>query len=293
MDKKQIKDAYFRTALEGLQHAAYIENDIILTEDIRNSPVHAEPRKMNFILVALCLRGTASYTVDTQQRTVCANDAILVSDGHVLDDYSVSADFKGIYMIMSVNFYHEVVKNVNDISSMFLFTMSHPVVRLSEGETALFSSYFGMLREKAADKASHYRRDVVRSLVMAMFYELGNVIYRMQQTSYKRQTRADAIFTSFIMLVEDNYKLERRVGWYAEKLCITPKYLSETVKQVSKRTPNEWIDSYVTLEIRVLLKNSTKSIKEIAMEMNFPNQSFLGKYFKEHVGMSPSSYRRS
>ena len=128
---------------------------------------------------------------------------------------------------------------------------------------------------------------------MAMFYELGNVIYRMQQTSYKRQTRADAIFTSFIMLVEDNYKRERRVGWYAEKLCITPKYLSETVKQVSKRTPNEWIDSYVTLEIRVLLKNSTKSIKEVAMEMNFPNQSFLGKYFKEHVGMSPSAYRRS
>ena len=148
MDKKQIKDAYFTTALEGLQHAAYIENDIILTEDIRNSPVHAEPRKMNFILVALCLRGTASYTVDTQQRTVCANDAILISDGHVLDAYSVSADFKGIYMIMSVNFYHEVVKNVNDISSMFLFAMNHPVVRLSEAETALFSSYYNMLRER-------------------------------------------------------------------------------------------------------------------------------------------------
>ena len=73
---------------------------------------------------------------------------------------------------------------------------------------------------------------------------------------------------------------------------ITPKYLSESVKAVSRRTPNEWIDNYVTMELRVQLRNSTKSIKQIAEELNFPNQSFLGKYFKEHVGLSPSDYRK-
>ena len=83
------------------------------------------------------------------------------------------------------------------------------------------------------------------------------------------------------------------MGWYASQLNISPKYLSEVVKQVSKRTPNDWIDHYVVLELRVLLKNSTKNIKEITEELHFPNQSFLGKYFKEHVGMSPSEYRRS
>ena len=62
---------------------------------------------------------------------------------------------------------------------------------------------------------------------------------------------------------------------------------------MSKRTPNGWIDHYVMLELRVLLKNTTKSIKEITEELNFPNQSFLGKYFKEHAGMSPSEFRRS
>ena len=61
-------------------------------------------------------------------------------------------------------------------------------------------------------------------------------------------------------------------------------YLSETIKAVSKRTPNEWIDSYVTIELRMLLRNTQKSIKEIAQELNFSNQSFLGKYFKEHTG---------
>ena len=83
------------------------------------------------------------------------------------------------------------------------------------------------------------------------------------------------------------------MSWYAQQLSISPKYLSLVVKRISGRTALEWIENYVTMELRVVLKNSTKSIKEIAEDMNFPNQSFLGKYFKEHVGMTPSKYRKS
>ena len=104
---------------------------------------------------------------------------------------------------------------------------------------------------------------------------------------------AEDIFTKFIKLVDEHCRHERRVGWYALQLGITPKYLSEAVRTVSKRTPNQWIDNYVTMELRVLLKNTTKNIKEIAEEMNFPNQSFMGKYFKDHVGISPTKYRKS
>ena len=106
------------------------------------------------------------------------------------------------------------------------------------------------------------------------------------------QSGACAKKDRFIALLQENFRKERRVGWYAQQLNITAKYLSEVVKSVSKRTPNEWIDSYVVLEIRVLLKNSPKTIKEITDELNFPNQSFLGKFFKEHVGLSPSEYRK-
>jgi AraC-like DNA-binding protein len=125
-----------------------------------------------------------------------------------------------------------------------------------------------------------------------MFYDLSNVIYQFQQIGIQPKKRAEDIFTRFIKLVENNCRTERRVAWYASQLGITPKYLSEIVKKVSQRTPNSWIDNYVVLELRVMMKSTTKSIKQIAEEMNFPNQSFLGKYFKEHVGMSPSEYRR-
>ena len=134
---------------------------------------------------------------------------------------------------------------------------------------------------------------MVQAMFLAMAYELSNVIYSVQAQNESCNTRAEEIFTQFIKIVEKHFRSERRVGWYSEQLCISPKYLSETIKAVSKRTPNEWIDSYVTIELRMLLRNTQKSIKEIAQEMNFSNQSFLGKYFKEHTGMSPSEYRRS
>ena len=220
------------------------------------------------------------------------NDIIVISDRHVIDEYVASDDVNGLAMMMSVNFFYEVVKDVRDVSLLFLFSRNHPVVSLNEEEVQTFKQYFYFLKKKVADNSNHFKRDLVRTLVLAMFYDLSNVIYRVQQVENKRQTRADDIFTRFIKLVEENYKRERRVGWYAEQLSITPKYLSETVKSVSKNTPNEWIDKYVTLEARVLLKTSTLSIKEISDELNFPNQSFLGKFFKEHVGMSPSAYRR-
>jgi len=292
MEKQLIKNAEMHVAKEKLKYGEFIEDDIILNDDMKKIVVATGPRRMTFILVALCTKGQAHYTVDTQEQIVNKNDVIIITDRHVVDNCTVSSDLEGMCMMISVKFFYEVVRNVSEVSSLLLFAKNHPVVTLEKHEAEMFKSYFYLMKNKAADTENHFRRDVVRTLMLAMVYDLGNVIYRDQQFNTQRRTRADAIFTKFIQMVEENFKHERRIGWYANQLCITPKYLSETVKQASKRTPNEWIDNYVTLEVRVLLKNSTKTIKEIATELCFPNQSFLGKFFKKHVGISPSAYRR-
>ena len=93
--------------------------------------------------------------------------------------------------------------------------------------------------------------------------------------------------------VADNYKKERSVSFYANKLCLTPKHLSGVVKEVSGKTAGEWIDRLVILEARAMLKTTEMSIQQIAEHLNFANQSFFGKYFKHYVGISPKEYRRS
>ena len=240
-------------------NAEYMPDGLVLTDSLDRELLSQGPVCMNFIVMALCKKGTARYTVDTRQQHVKPGVLMFISERHVVDNYEASPDFECLFILLSTEFYHSFVMNVKNVSSLLLFSMNNPVVSLTAHE---------------------------------MFYDMSNVIWRVEQNDNKTKKRADALFAQFISLLEENFRTERRVGWYAEQLGITAKYMSELIKQVSKRTPNEWIDSYVMLEIRVLLKNTTKSIKEIAEAVNFPNQSFFGKYFKEHMGMSPTEFRR-
>jgi AraC-like DNA-binding protein len=242
--------------------------------------------------MALCRKGKATYNIDTCEQTVLPGDLFFISERHIVDNFQSSDDFDCLYIMLSTQFYHGFVQNVKNVSSLLLFSMNNPVVHLTTEEIQTYDNYFQTIRKKMTNKNHHYRTELVQALLLAMFYDMSDIIYRVEQNSAKKQTRSDVIFSRFINLLQENFRKERRVGWYASQLEITAKYLSEVVKNVSKRTPNEWIDSYVVLEIRVLLKNSPKTIKEITEELNFPNQSFLGKYFKEHVGVSPSEYRK-
>jgi AraC-like DNA-binding protein len=248
---------------------------------------------MNFIVMGLCKKGTAKYTVDTREQSIKPGDLMFISERHIVDNYHASSDFECLFIMLSTEFYHSFVMNVKNVSSLLLFSMNNPVVPLTLNEIQVYTNYYQTIRVKMANIHHHFRTDLVKALLLAMFYDMSNVIWRVEKTDNKTRKRADALFAQFIRLLEENFRTERRVSWYAEQLGITAKYLSEMVKQVSKRTPNDWIDSYVMLEMRVMLKNTTKSIKEIAKSVNFPNQSFFGKYFKEHMGMSPSEYRKS
>ena len=291
MVKISIKETDLNRA-KGWSGAVYLDNDILLTEHINEVPMPSEPLYMNLIMIGLCTKGEVMYQLDTIKQVIKPGDILVVSDRHIVDCYQHSEDMEGLCMIMSVNFFKEIIQNVRDVSSLFLFSRLHPVMSLEPEEIQTFKEYFQVIKEKIGDKHNRFQKDLIKSLLLAMFYDLSNIIYRMQNGE-KPKSRQEIIFTRFIKLVEKNFRHERRVSWYAKELKITPKYLSESVKSVSHRTPNEWIDYYTILELRVQLRNTVKSIKEIAEDLNFPNQSFLGKFFKDHVGMSPSKYRKS
>lgn len=289
--KLQIKEANLAN-VKSWQGVAAIDDDLVLLDQLNNISIPHEARRMNFILIALCTKGQVEYSLDTQSHTVRPGELLVISERHVVNNYASSPDFEGLAMILSVDFFREVINDVADLSAVFLLARSKPVMALSEHEMRIFTNYFYTIKDRIESVNNHFRKALVRTLLLALLYDMSNVVYQFQQTADQRLKRGDIIFTRFIKMVEEYCGRERRVSWYAGQLGITPKYLSETVKEVSRRTPNEWIDNYVIVELRVLLKNTTKSIKQITEEMHFPNQSFLGKYFKEHVGVSPSEYRK-
>lgn len=272
----------------------FLGNDMAMFTKFEDVPLPLRAVKMDCLFLALCTSGQASYTVDTKEQVVRANDLIIITEGQVVGDYMLSRDCKGICLMISNEFYREVIKDVHDLSSLFLFTRSKPVVCFSDEERDVFFNYFNMVNQRVVKGNNPFLRQLTCALLNALLYELGKKIWEVRSVNApKPQTRAEIVFTEFIQLVERNFRSERKVNWYAGQLGITPKYLSEIVKTASRRTPNEWIDQYVTLEMRVLLKNSSMNIKELTDYLHFPNQSFFGKYFKERVGMSPSEYRRT
>lgn len=287
-----IKEAHLEEFIQQ-GHDELLDEGLLLTDSIISTAFPNGPMRLNFILMALCKQGSAQYAIDTKEQKVMPGDLLFISDQHIVDHYTFSPDFECQCIMLTTKYYHGFVQNVRNVSSLLLFSMKNPVVTLTAREAQVYSNYFQTIREKMSDTEHHYRTDLVKSLLLAMFYDMSNVIWRVEQHETKTMTRLDIIFSQFIHLLEQHFRTERRVNWYARQLNITPKYLSEAIKLISKRTPNEWIDDYVVLEIRVQLKNTTKSIKEIVEELHFPNQSFFSKYFREHVGISPSEYRKS
>ena len=284
----QPADEIFKA--EGLSR---IGNDLILIDHMSKMLLPEGTFRNKGIIIALCLRGSFSCMADTVAYEAKAGDVMIIHEGQTIDGCRASDNAEAIGFAMSKDFFQEIVKDVHEMSSLFLFSRTHPVFRLLPMEKRTAIDYFRRIKKKVDDKTNHFRKDVVRMLISALIYDIGNAIYRIQHDGGSRHTRSESIFADFIKLVEQNYRVHRSVAWYGRQMSITPKYLSECVKSVSRRRPNEWIDNYVVMDIRVQLRTTAMSIKEIACRMNFPNQSFFGKYFKDHVGMSPMAYRKS
>ena len=131
------------------------------------------------------------------------------------------------------------------------------------------------------------------ALTRAFYFEICNILdLRARPESSAKVHRAYAIFDEFIRLASQHFTRERSVEWYSSEMCLTPKHLSEVVKSVSGKTAGQWITTLVMTETKRLLLETGLSIKEIALRMNFPNQSFLGKYFKNIEGLSPTDFRK-
>lgn len=291
MRKLQLNDLTIPIVKKACEVVS-MDDDLVFVDDLNKLTALMGPHKMQCLALAICAQGNAQYTVDTIRYDLQPNHILIIPAGPIFNSGEFSSDCKGIAILLSKDFTNEIIMGIHELSSLILFSRTNPNFVLKEEESREMLQHLSLIEKKMRQTGHRYRKDAVRSMITTMIYNASDAIYRVQEATNTKKTRAEAIFTKFIKMVEQNFKKERRVSWYGEQLGITPKYLSETVRNVSKRTPNQWIDKYITLELRVQLKNTTKSVKEIAQELNFPNQSFLGKFFKEQVGVSPSQYRK-
>lgn len=271
-----------------------IEKDIVLLESLRDFPSLTEARRMSLCLfLCICTSGIVTLTVNDKKRVVSSNTVMIVTDESVVDNVKFSDDFDGFGFFMSYKMLQDILKDVSNMSDLFLLSHNHPVFDVRDQDVRIARWYFDALKTRIDMPHHRYRREVVRLQILTMLYDLSSTFDEVLQglKIEDKQSRGERIFVHFVQLVEHHFREKRQVQWYAQEMGLTPKYLSEVISSVSRRTPNQWIDKFVTTEMRNLLRHTDMKMAEIAEEMNFPSQSFFGKYFRENVGVSPTEYR--
>ena len=290
--KKEIPKLDF----DLIQRAGYIDfigNDFAIFKDLPRTQFAKDPVRLAPTVFCLVLQGTANIRVNMRDFRFGANELVTFISQHIIENLSVSADFSALFIVVSPSFIRDCIPHQEMAMPMSLRLVQSPALSLSQEECLRIQEYFSLLQARTHLSAHPYQKNILRSLITTVFYDVVGILQRMPEAKAEEATlHKQAVFTEFLRLVADNCTRERSVKFYAEQMCYTPKYLSSIAKSLTDRTALEWIEDYTIIEARTLLRSTSLSIQEIAYRLNFPSQSFFGKYFKQNTGMSPGQYRR-
>jgi len=285
--KSIIELLNWRAALKNIAEYDSIDNDFVLLDNIVPSKAFDYPFKLDVTIVLICVKGTTSGKVNLKPFTSASPGLIIILPDQILEHGYVSEDFSGLIMIMSKRFTDSL--NIQVKLTQMLSFRNNPSTTITDDELKSIMAFYSILQRAVRKKDNPYRLEIVQCLIKAFFYSTG---YH-ELPEDEKKSKNEMLVEQFLKHLESNYKKQRSMEFYANKLCLTPKYLSKLVKESSGKSASDWIDSYVVLEAKALLKSTNKTIQQISDELNFPSQSFFGKYFKRHVGVSPKEYKNN
>ena len=253
------------------------------------------PCRIDAFIIGVGTEGETTVSFNLNNCPLKRNTLFLFGANNILQNKS-DEHFKAHVVAISSELTHQLNIDIKNMVPILLKFSDHPCFDIAEEDCELVRRYISIIKTEVmnADK-NQYPKEVLSGLLTALLYKVGDIIYNYlsvhPEIDNPIKDRTEAYFRHFMQLLGQHYRKERSVSFYASQLCITPKYLTTLIKRISGQSVSEWIDNYVILEAKTLLKHSHMSIQQIAYYLNFPNQSFFGSYFKRNTGMSPTQYK--
>lgn len=252
------------------------------------------PSRLNALIIGVGTEGETSLTSNLQEFRLKKDSLFIFSPKHILQVQSNNR-FKAHLIVIAPDFLKRINIDTKRMMPLFLQFGSLPCMELTHAESQSLRSFISMVEQELKGSETDFSSEIIGGLIAATIYKVGDILTHYltehPEVDSPIHNRAEEYFRQFTELLGEHYKHERSVGFYARQLCITPKYITTLIKRISGKSVSEWIDNYVILEAKTLLKYSNMSVQEIAYYLNFPNQSFFGSYFKRNAGMSPSQYK--
>lgn len=290
-----MKKCYFCTQNKnnnGIKNSslAIFREPFVAGMDENLSPIMQRLWKLEGGAIYFCRSGWAHVTIDLKDYEIVENTQIVLLPGTIIRVNGSSSDFTASFFGFPKEMFREACLRFEPI--FFRFIKEKPCYVLPEENTGAIN---GLIRATTAiynDRENRFRNQIAKNHLQSFMLDIYDKCYRyFDRQEIEGGSRQDEIFKNFIALVHENCIAEREVTFYANKLCISTKYLTGICKSVTGDAAKKIIDDFAILEIKVLLQSTGLTIQEIADRLGFPDQSYLGRYFKRHEGMSPKEYQ--
>ena len=287
--------------LTEMDMVSFIKGEIVLSdnmeipfsEPLEQLPQNDFPVQAGMSMVLFCLQGELHVRISMKEYTMRPDMFCVIITGMIFEVLSISNDFRGFMIATRTNFM-PVTEKTTQVMSFYKCLQSRHCFVLEEKEVMAFVGVYHSIKATLQELDHPYRIPMLQSYVQILYYRMLPIVLKEEESRSKySHTRQEEIFQRFIGEVEKHYRKERSVKFYADLLCISPKYLSTVIYKISQQLAGEWIDAYVILEAKTLLKSGRLTIQQISEQLNFSNQSFFGKFFKRCAGMSPKEYINS
>ena len=252
-----------------------------------------KPFLMNYVGLIVCEKGYFCFDVDKKKFTARAGETVFLSEGNNFSIGELSDDLR-----VSILFYHiDPIREIlgSSIVAMYLYTTltPEPCYVWTSGEESDLARYIALLGRHRKSAQNPFDNHECKLLLLALTYRMCSIYSRRIIEEKNVAGHKIDTFIKLIRLIEKYYMQERGVAFYADKLCLSPKYLSVLSKSVCGYTVQELVFRAIIRKSIFWLKNTNKSVQEISDDLNFPNASFFGTFFKKQTGLAPSYYRIS
>lgn len=290
------------------EHACIFENQFILAGDLDDSAPMRDlnsdptmrpfltasyPFKIQFAMMHLCLSGRMRIRLNLNEYELRRNSLMIVTPGSIGQCLEISPDCRIALLALS-NDYVVTEENAQGALIIRKFLARQAPLGLTDEQTAEFLAIYRTLRSKLQQPDFRFKHLVLKGYLQVLYGEVCQLMAPLVEAQEARQgSRKRQIFDRFLEELRQHYASERSIQFYADRLCLTPKYLSQVIHTVSGRYAGDWIRDCVILEAKALLKSGQYTVQQVSDLLNFANQSFFGVYFKKAVGCSPTAYKES
>lgn len=266
------------------------ENDVAVFDEIGDPPENLNIQTEVYFLL-FCTHGRASCRIGEKTHEVHPCDLFLCSPKMLVESVMISPDFKCQGTVVSSDYLESILLVGGRVWDAKFVIKQNPVIHLSEDEMEWAIVNNNFLRKKLEAHHMPHQKEMLRALLQAFVFEFYDMIFPKLNLSNYAYTSAENLFSRFMTLAENETPRQREVKYYADRLCVSPKYLSSVCKQQSGNTASAILSRFTTEHIKHELRSTSKSIKEIAAAAGFDNLSFFGKFVRRELGVSPREYR--